>query len=504
MTKARNGQEIVIDSGIFNENISMKSGVDVIGAGRDVTTVTGPVWYSSDSNTILRDLFVQGRINVTGGAVNLIYKVKSSHLDYYGVNAIGSSPYIDRFYSNISPHYGYAIYAHNSSYPDVVSSYITNKIYGIFAQNSSEAYVEDTYFCSQTDLDIFADTGCYVDAEDDDNIFSGDPDDYTSGNVDYPYSWVECGLIKAAPRDMMAETFAQGEVVNIRNEAGFKAYKQAAAIVKNIRKNMLNDYKARGEYSAKQYNTEYESAISMFKAVVDDYPGSASALLAAGQVSDCYRTIGQPESAVTYLGSLATDKGYSTVQPEIENMLIIANLDAGKTQEALALADKVSNVEGNDLIACEGLYQKGIIYRHYLNDEAKAAEAFSGVVTDYPEFMTSLSAQLELEDMGKEVPKPENIVPEDITFSASNFPNPFNPETTIQYALPESGHIKVQIFDIQGRLVRTLVNATMNAGAHQVIWNSRDQYGNTVASGMYFYRMQYQDQTLTQKMVLMR
>jgi len=71
-----------------------------------------------------------------------------------------------------------------------------------------------------------------------------------------------------------------------------------------------------------------------------------------------------------------------------------------------------------------------------------------------------------------------------------NFPNPFNPETTIGYHLPEMSEVNLQVFDVQGQLVRTLAQTTQSAGRHTIQWNGRNELGQAVASGTYFYRLE--------------
>ena len=68
-----------------------------------------------------------------------------------------------------------------------------------------------------------------------------------------------------------------------------------------------------------------------------------------------------------------------------------------------------------------------------------------------------------------------------------DFPNPFNPSTTIRFALPEGGQTVVSIFDIKGRRVRTLVNDVLPAQVHEVTWTGRDEDERQVAAGVYFY-----------------
>jgi len=68
-----------------------------------------------------------------------------------------------------------------------------------------------------------------------------------------------------------------------------------------------------------------------------------------------------------------------------------------------------------------------------------------------------------------------------------NFPNPFNPKTTISFALPQSGRTQVHVFDIAGRHVRTLLDEDLEASSHQISWTGDDDQGHPVSAGVYFY-----------------
>jgi hypothetical protein len=73
-------------------------------------------------------------------------------------------------------------------------------------------------------------------------------------------------------------------------------------------------------------------------------------------------------------------------------------------------------------------------------------------------------------------------------FSISNYPNPFNPSTTITFDLPADAWVTLHVFDLLGRDVVTLLNATRRAGRHSVPWHGVDNHGQTVPSGVYLYR----------------
>jgi len=85
-----------------------------------------------------------------------------------------------------------------------------------------------------------------------------------------------------------------------------------------------------------------------------------------------------------------------------------------------------------------------------------------------------------------------------------NYPNPFNPETTISYEIASDGNARIDIFNLKGQLVKTLVNDNKVSGPHRVVWNGTDKYGRKVASGIYQYRLITKDGSITKKMILMK
>jgi flagellar hook assembly protein FlgD len=85
-----------------------------------------------------------------------------------------------------------------------------------------------------------------------------------------------------------------------------------------------------------------------------------------------------------------------------------------------------------------------------------------------------------------------------------NYPNPFNPTTQIRFALPSADHVELAIYDVKGRLVRTLASRTFGAGGHVVDWDGKDRSGNGVASGIYLYELRSSSVTLTKKMTLLQ
>ncbi|MCF7804961.1 MAG: CHRD domain-containing protein [Candidatus Marinimicrobia bacterium] len=97
----------------------------------------------------------------------------------------------------------------------------------------------------------------------------------------------------------------------------------------------------------------------------------------------------------------------------------------------------------------------------------------------------------------------EDKLPESYTLQ-DNYPNPFNPTTTIAYTLPEQSHVTLTIYNAVGQEIATLVNSEQSAGQHRVEWRATDQLDEQLSSGVYFYQIQAGTFNKTKKMVLMK
>jgi len=85
-----------------------------------------------------------------------------------------------------------------------------------------------------------------------------------------------------------------------------------------------------------------------------------------------------------------------------------------------------------------------------------------------------------------------------------NYPNPFNPETTIKYSINEDSNVQIEIYNIRGQKVKTLIDDFRDAGYHQLIWNGIDNRNKPVSSGLYFYRLKSNSFSQIRKMLLLK
>ncbi|MDD3536116.1 MAG: C25 family cysteine peptidase [Candidatus Cloacimonetes bacterium] len=127
-----------------------------------------------------------------------------------------------------------------------------------------------------------------------------------------------------------------------------------------------------------------------------------------------------------------------------------------------------------------------------LNNQSGRFESRNVSVSECKEFLQVMIGKTE------EPPLPS------VTKLFGNYPNPFNPETTISFDLAVQSPVTIEVFNIKGQKVKTLVSNSYAPGHHSVVWNGSDAKGRTVSTGVYFYRMVTPTNTLNHKMLLMK
>jgi hypothetical protein len=142
----------------------------------------------------------------------------------------------------------------------------------------------------------------------------------------------------------------------------------------------------------------------------------------------------------------------------------------------------------------------------YVGKIATPSEAIAVYARDTTVFVTTSYALMVFETpfgVPTAVEDGSRPIPEHIELS-QNYPNPFNPATTIEYAVPRTSRVTLELFDITGRKVTTLVDRTQRIGSHRVTWDGTNSSGDRVATGVYFYRLTIGDIVDTKKMVLLK
>ncbi len=148
------------------------------------------------------------------------------------------------------------------------------------------------------------------------------------------------------------------------------------------------------------------------------------------------------------------------------------------------MVQETTSMDYTDMISLEGEYQYYVVAK-YLHTEGQ------------PSNMVSFTFPYETstDDVNS---------PAMVTKLNNNYPNPFNPSTTISFDLAKAGNVKLSIYNIKGQLVRRLHNAPLASGNHKIVWNGRDESNRPVASGIYYYKLDTGGYRKTNKMLLMK
>ena len=189
-------------------------------------------------------------------------------------------------------------------------------------------------------------------------------------------------------------------------------------------------------------------------------------------------------------------------------LLLMHDLEGnGEFNEALSLGDDIISHNPTDEDVKDVLFRQGMMLALDTGDIDAAKNKFYEIIRRYPDSDEALFAAEELEFLGEEVGFSKKAfgsnsgdisLPREYSLS-NNYPNPFNPVTRIEFALPEAGLTRLIIYDLRGREVAKLVDVEMSAGIHNVTWDA-----SKLASGLYFYRLTSGNYVKTKKMVLLK
>ncbi len=211
-----------------------------------------------------------------------------------------------------------------------------------------------------------------------------------------------------------------------------------------------------------------------------------------------------------------------TLQPSLENPLIMQDFYLGYLKPITGISrgiqDVVLTLSWNPPDTPEYEVYSYQLYRRfgagafelvseaaspgYTEDLLIPGEYHFYVKVMYPQGLSSASERLSFAWGGSDAT--EEIQSPAITKLRGNYPNPFNPETTIVFSLASASATRLSIYNLKGQKVADLLNDTLSAGEHRMVWNGRDARGQSVSSGIYFVRLQTKDGNFSHKLMLMK
>lgn len=248
------------------------------------------------------------------------------------------------------------------------------------------------------------------------------------------------------------------------------------------------------------YQGLFDESIQSMKQAVEVYPDSLLTKLAIDYL---------------YLATRASSEDYSNLRAYLdlkiptETLATYVKKEEIKTkcyikeEDYLTAISRLQLILDNPETVADSLFaliDQAYCYMNMANEDDKSLPNISVKTTDftsYLEFLAGLSSIMATESQNNQyTPQVLNI--------ESNYPNPFNPETTIRFSVPSEGMVNVTIYNIKGQRVNQLLNEHVVAGRHAVMWNGMDSSGRTVSSGLYFAKIQQGNKYRIHKMMLMK
>ncbi len=146
------------------------------------------------------------------------------------------------------------------------------------------------------------------------------------------------------------------------------------------------------------------------------------------------------------------------------------------------MADSTTDQEFDDVI------DMSRVYRYYVTALYDVGESLPTEIVTVNGYMDGNSSS----------------IPEFVNNLESNYPNPFNPETSIAFSIEKPGNVTLKVYNVKGQLVKTLVNDKLNSGRHVITWQGKSDNGKSVSSGIYFYRLETDKYAQTRKALLLK
>ncbi|HPC35792.1 MAG TPA: T9SS type A sorting domain-containing protein [Candidatus Marinimicrobia bacterium] len=261
---------------------------------------------------------------------------------------------------------------------------------------------------------------------------------------------------------------------------------------------------------------KYDEAITKYIRRLNNETNTRKQKYILSRIAECYELSGK-EGFIDFLNNNVRknlsrkDELYAKTL-ELENYVLMRE---GKFQEVidnyLIMKNEFADIEA---IHRNALFNLGYLHYMALDNRTQGKTYFDEFIEKYPDDDLNLIIYETMGEPEKWILAKKNIPSIDDKASATlsseyrllnNYPNPFNPTTTIIYDLPEESNINLTIYDILGREIIRLVDERQPAGTQKITWDSKDRYGQLVPSGIYLYSLKTTSgYNVTRKMVFMR
>ncbi len=252
---------------------------------------------------------------------------------------------------------------------------------------------------------------------------------------------------------------------------------------------------------------KYDEAISLYSQKFKKESDLNKKKYSLVQLAECYQTAGRKDFT-DFLDreireGISKDDDIYAMTLELENSFLIADRNYDKAITNLSTIK--DNFADNKVVFKHTLFNLGYVYHMLLGDAVNGKRCFAELKAKYPDDDLTLQSEILLGEVDGNAANPDAKrevragAPEtpDEHIALGNYPNPFNPTTTISYELSATAYVTLKVYDALGREVATLVNETQNSGIHSVTFDA-----SRLASGVYFYRLVAPGISQVKKMLL--
>ncbi len=491
---AGTNQTLEVVAGNFNESLAItgKSRVKINGKGKGITIINSPVEFTNSEYCNLTNMTIKNdqAITINGGnRPNVSFVEFSECYDMANIYDVTSFLFSGNKSKDFnSPEFGVDAYR---STGDITGCEIED--FDLFLYSTDNSYVTATqnYFC-HNGMDLYASNGGYISTQN--CTYSKTPPQSFLGNVGYGGGGTYCSATVQPPIQVTSLEKTTDDVTDL---------KEVNRVMAEIMSSVSRRYELAGAKGEDARVNELKGVIGVYRDILREKNDNAHVKAILGKLSHCYRFIGNNTEFDNLVGSMLKEKKYSPSKPEIKRYLIGKAIRENDYSLGLKLADEILEEKNIDNgLAAEMLYEKGLIYKHYMKDIASAKEVYKRLAENHPESRLAGFVKYDLKEEGKSFGKENGEEKKEEAgekFTVGNYPNPFNPVTRISYSLPERGMVSVKVYDMLGQEVATLVNEIKESGQYQVTFDA-----SKFSSGLYIYTVTSGKYSATKKMLLIK
>lgn len=215
---------------------------------------------------------------------------------------------------------------------------------------------------------------------------------------------------------------------------------------------------------------------------------------------ECYNQLGEITLFETQLDQYIADANYNLLHKPMKNVRALIYRETARFTQAI---DHYESILRNNPAFQDSCYAVIDLGDTYLESNGRC----SGQLSQYIPVSSALHQQNREALLSSISHLSETESSTDTTpplLLMGNYPNPFNPTTSIRFQMKSDSNVKLEIYNIRGQKVTTLLDENRLAGLNSVVWNGRDGKNTPVASGVYFYRIECSNSTKTAKMLLLK